>query len=153
MHTSFLGLRWCPRERHARLWRFPRAQLNQTDVRRDTGSKLCRLGLARKLRLGARWVRACRGDGFARLHAALSALPVAAQGGVCLTPVATSVISPADAALVARAGAAVVNCSWARLEDVPFGRTPCAPRAGPTRVAPPAAQPHAPARPRFQERR
>jgi hypothetical protein len=26
-------------------------------VKRDTGSKLCRLGLARKLRLGARWVR------------------------------------------------------------------------------------------------
>ena len=34
------------------------AQLNQTDVKRDTGSKLCRLGLARRLRLGARWVRA-----------------------------------------------------------------------------------------------
>jgi len=84
-------------------------ELNQTDVRRDTGSKLCRLGLARKLRLGVRW------------------------GGVSLTPVATSVISPADAALVARAGAAVVNCSWARLEDVPFGRTPCARPPRPSR--------------------
>jgi hypothetical protein len=67
----------------------------------------------------------------ARTHADTSAFrfSVASQGGVCLTPVATSVISPADAALVARAGAAVVNCSWARLDDVPFGRTPCAPQA------------------------
>lgn len=87
-------------------------ELNQTDARRDTGSKLVRLGLARKLRLGQRW------------------------SGVVLSPAATSVLSRADAELVRRGGVAVVNCSWAALDAVPFDRMPCgAPRLLPFLVA------------------
>lgn len=41
---------------------------------------------------------------------------------MCLSPAATHVVSPTDRELVARAGCAVVNCSWARLDDVPFRR-------------------------------
>lgn len=73
-------------------------ELAQTDARRDTGSKLVRLGLAKVLKLGARW------------------------GGVSLSPSASAVVSPTDAVLVASKGVAVVNCSWARLGDVPFAR-------------------------------
>ncbi|RNF25110.1 pre-rRNA-processing protein TSR3 [Trypanosoma conorhini] len=40
--------------------------------------------------------------------------------GVVLTPTATEVVSPADADLVARSGAAVVDCSWKQLHAVPW---------------------------------
>lgn len=87
-------------------------ELGQTDARRDTGSKLVRLGLAKLLRLGVRWP------------------------GVSLSPSAASVLSPSDAALVASKGVAVVNCSWARLGDVPFGRcSAAAPRLLPFLLA------------------
>jgi len=39
-----------------------------------------------------------------------------------VTPNATLPISPADTPLMAEHGLAVVECSWARLEEVPFGR-------------------------------
>lgn len=73
-------------------------ELNQNDKRRDTGSKLCRLGLARQMPLTRRF------------------------GGIVLSPNATKCVSPADRDLIARHGLGVVNCSWARLSDVPFGR-------------------------------
>jgi hypothetical protein len=58
-------------------------QLNQTDAKRDTGSKLCRFKLARQLRVGSRWVRVvvglcwravptCSGPRFERTHAPVS---------------------------------------------------------------------------------
>ena len=37
-----------------------------------------------------------------------------------LSPDATSTVSPADRELVGKGGAAVVNCSWAGLDSVPF---------------------------------
>lgn len=51
-----------------------------------------------------------------------SLLYVCTQPGVSLSPAAQHVVSAADAALMRRAGCAVVNCSWARLEEVPFAR-------------------------------
>ena len=76
-------------------------EMNQNDKRRDTGTKLCRLGLARTLKPKQRF------------------------GGIVLSPAATRTVSRADADLVRRAGVGVVNCSWAKLEDVPFGVFKC----------------------------
>ena len=38
------------------------------------------------------------------------------------SPKATLVVSPADREIVGRDGIAVVECSWARLDDVPFSK-------------------------------
>jgi len=70
----------------------------QCDVKRCTGRKLQRQGVLRVLGLSDRF------------------------RGVVLSPNAQSTVSPADAALVREFGAAVIDCSWARLAEVPFAR-------------------------------
>lgn len=45
--------------------------------------------------------------------------------GVVLTPAAECAVSRDDAELVGRAGIGVVDCSWARLDEVPFGKLRC----------------------------
>jgi pre-rRNA-processing protein TSR3 len=44
--------------------------------------------------------------------------------GIILTPSGTRVISPADKEIVSASGLAVVDCSWAELEKVPFAKLP-----------------------------
>ena len=73
--------------------------LGQCDRKRCTGARLVRQGDVRELRLGQPWP------------------------GVVLTPAGTHVVSSADSDLIARRGLAVVDCSWARLGDVPFSKT------------------------------
>jgi len=51
--------------------------------------------------------------------------------GVALTPSATDCVSPGDYHLVHSDGLAVVDCSWNRLDDVPFARLRCVLYAGP----------------------
>ena len=73
------------------LWEF-----SQNDARRDSGSKLVRQGLAR--RLDAR----------------------ASFQGIVLAADAAQILSPADAPLIQTRGLAGVNCSWRGLDAVPF---------------------------------
>lgn len=95
----------------------PKVQLamwdfGQCDAKRCTGRKLARFGLLKELRVNS---------GF---------------GGVVLSPVGNRCVSQEDNDLIKRRGLAVVDCSWARLDDVPFIKLRCgAPRLLPWLVA------------------
>ncbi|OCH87616.1 DUF367-domain-containing protein [Obba rivulosa] len=68
------------------------------DPRRCSGKRLGRLGLMEELKVGQRF------------------------RGIVVSPKGTQVISPADRDIVLKNGIAVVECSWARLDDVPFSK-------------------------------
>ena len=86
--------------------------LAQCDPKRCSGRKLARLGCLRELRVQQRWT------------------------GVALTPNATETVSPKDFDVLRANGLAVVDCSWNRLDDVPFHRLhSAAPRLLPWLVA------------------
>ncbi|KAK7318561.1 hypothetical protein RJT34_03264 [Clitoria ternatea] len=84
----------------------------QCDAKRCTGRKLSRFGFLKELRVS---------NGF---------------GGIVLSPVGNQCVSREDYSLIQMKGLAVVDCSWARLDDVPFVRLRCtAPRLLPWLVA------------------
>ncbi|CAI8618998.1 unnamed protein product [Vicia faba] len=84
----------------------------QCDAKKCTGRKLSRLGFLKELRVS---------NGF---------------GGIALSPVGQQCVSREDSSLIQNKGLAVVDCSWARLDDVPFAKLRCpAPRLLPWLVA------------------
>lgn len=68
------------------------------DPKRCSGKKLERLGLIRSLKVGQKFQ------------------------GIVVSPNGKGVVCPDDLAIVEECGAAVVECSWARLEEVPFSK-------------------------------
>lgn len=72
--------------------------LGHCNKKRCTGTRLARLHLIEELRLGVPFP------------------------GVILSPNGKCCVSREDADLIGRKGIAVVDCSWNRLDDVPFGK-------------------------------
>ncbi|KAJ5257088.1 Ribosome biogenesis protein TSR3 [Penicillium angulare] len=72
--------------------------MGHCDPKRCSGKRLMKLGLMRELHIGQRFP------------------------GVIVSPNAKKVISPADKELMEQHGAAVVECSWVRVKEVPWSR-------------------------------
>jgi pre-rRNA-processing protein TSR3 len=70
--------------------------LGHCDPKRCSGKKLMKLGIMRELHVGQK------------------------HSGVIISPNAKQTISPADRELMEQYGAAVVECSWARVKEVPW---------------------------------
>lgn len=73
---------------------------SQCDPKRCSGRRLARMKMLQEFKLNSRF------------------------SGVILSPTGQRTLSPADKDIVKQGGLAVIDCSWAQLEQVPFQRLP-----------------------------
>eukprot|EP00866_Antonospora_locustae_P001514 jgi/Antlo1/1514/399 len=66
----------------------------------------------------------CSGKKLLRAGKVFTVRNFRAFKGILLSPRGTQTISPADAELVSSKGIGLIDCSWARLEDVDFRKMP-----------------------------
>ncbi|GLU20417.1 hypothetical protein SLE2022_366200 [Rubroshorea leprosula] len=103
----------------------PKVQLamwdfGQCDSKRCTGRKLSRFGLLKESceSCDCYWSKqAWKKSKELRVNSGF--------GGIVLSPVGNRCVSKEDNDLIKRKGLAVVDCSWARLDDVPFVKLRC----------------------------
>jgi pre-rRNA-processing protein TSR3 len=74
-----------------RMWDF-----QQCDSKRCTGRKLCRLGYVKSMRPGVSF------------------------RGIVLSPAGEHIVSPADREIVESIGISVIDCSWAKVQELPY---------------------------------
>ncbi|ETI55591.1 hypothetical protein F441_01727 [Phytophthora nicotianae CJ01A1] len=74
-----------------RMWDF-----QQCDSKRCTGRKLCRLGYIKSMKPGAHF------------------------RGLVLSPAGEHIVSPADRTIVEGTGISVIDCSWAKVQELPY---------------------------------
>lgn len=86
------------------------------DPRRCSGKKLARLGLIEELRVGSRF------RGIVLSCVTFPPISIFSLIALSYSPKGKQVLSPSDREIVAKNGVAVVECSWARLDDIPFGK-------------------------------
>lgn len=72
--------------------------VGQCDPKRCTGRKLSRFDMIETLRLGTRF------------------------NGIILSPMGTKCVSPEDKDIIHQHGLAVIDCSWAKLDETPFSK-------------------------------
>ncbi|XP_038210919.1 18S rRNA aminocarboxypropyltransferase [Zerene cesonia] len=72
--------------------------LNHCDPKKCSGRKLLRHNLIKNLKLGQRFQ------------------------GLVLSPVGTQCVSPNDKDIIEKFGLAVIDCSWAKIDETPFSR-------------------------------
>lgn len=87
---------------------------NQCDPKKCTGRKLARMGLVKCLKVKQRFPGKYNrnlDDYFA---------DKISFSGLVLTPTAEKCVSPADRSILEKKGIAVVDCSWARIDETPL---------------------------------
>ncbi|KAI5957596.1 TSR3 [Candida theae] len=87
-----------PQSKHKFPTKLAMWDFDHCDPKRCSGKKLERLGLIKNLRVGQKFQ------------------------GIVVSPNGKSTVCPNDVDVVEEQGAAVVECSWARLDEVPFGK-------------------------------